>query len=106
MMGNWLLFLPPAAVAQFRLEPNMNADTVGEKTLWVGRLCSFRKIQCLQYCAERSWSVTLASDERKAAIEAHFALHLETLIRVQAKIRGDFARRRSKVRVRRSNSGP
>ena len=72
MMGNWLLFLPPAAVAQFQLEPNMNADTGLERTLWVGRLCHFRKIRWLQYCKARTYSLEVP-DERKSAFEKLFA---------------------------------
>ena len=71
MMANWLLFLPPAAVTQFKLEPNMNADTGGEKTLWVGRLCNFRKIMWLQYCKERSYSL-IVSPNRLLLLSAHF----------------------------------
>ena len=60
MMGNWLLFLPPAAVQHFQLEPNMNADTGLDKTLWCGRLCNFRKILWQQYCLSRTYSIGIS----------------------------------------------
>jgi len=97
MMSNWILFLPAAAVAQFKLEPNMNADTGLEKTLWVGRLCIFRRILWLQYCKSRAYKCEV-SDERKTIIEAHFKAPeaAKLLLKVQARLMGVVARMKSK----------
>ena len=97
MMGNWLLFLPPAAVSEFELEPNMNADTGLQKTLWCGRVCNFRKIRWLQYCKARSYSLKLTA-QRKAALEAHFkdAANAKVLVKTQAVLKGAYTRLRAK----------
>lgn len=97
MMGNWLLFLPPAAVSEFELEPNMNADTGLAKNLWCGRVCNFRKIRWLQYCKARSYSLEISA-QRKTALEAHFAnaANAKLLVKTQAMLKGACARLRAK----------
>ena len=97
MLGNWLVFLPAEAVRIFRLEPNFTDKGTTERTMWMGRLGSFRRIRWLQHCAERSYSLDVPG-ARVATVSATFddAAQLARLVRAQAMLRGAVARRRSR----------